>query len=56
VRARMADPRLWVAARQFCDLRQTAAFAAEQDHFVVRYHPQTHFCPDATHPAQPHKR
>ncbi len=52
VRARMAGPRLWVADRQFCDLRQTAAFAAEQDHFVVRYHPKTHFCPDPTHGTQ----
>jgi Transposase DDE domain len=52
VRARRAGPRLGVADRQFCDLRQTAAFAAEQDHFVVRSHPKTHFCPDATRPAQ----
>jgi len=36
VRARMAGPRLWVADRQCCDLRQTAAFTAEQDHCVVR--------------------
>jgi hypothetical protein len=60
VRARMAGPRVWVADRQFCDLRQTAAFAAEQDHFVVRYHPKTHFCPDPTHGTQsghaPHGR
>jgi DDE family transposase len=53
VRRRMAGPRLWVADRQFCDLTQTAAFAMAQDHFVVRYHPKTHFCPDATRPAQP---
>ena len=53
VRPRVAGPRLWVADRQFCDLTQTAAFAAAGDHFVVRYHPQTHFCPDPTHPAQP---
>jgi hypothetical protein len=53
VRPRVAGPRLWVADRQFCDLTQTAAFAAEADHFVVRYHPKTHFCPDPARPAQP---
>jgi Transposase DDE domain len=51
VRPRLAGPRLWVADRQFCDLTQTAAFAIEADHFVVRYHPKTHFCPDPTRPA-----
>lgn len=51
VRRRIAGPRLWVADSQFCDLTQTAAFAADADHFVVRYHPKTHFCPEATRPA-----
>jgi Transposase DDE domain len=51
-RLRVAGPRLWVADRQFCDLTQTAAFAAEQDHFVVRYHPKTSFSPDTSRPAQ----
>lgn len=48
VRARVAGPRLWVADRQVGDLTQTAAFATEGDHLVVRYHPKTHFCPAAT--------
>ena len=52
VRRHIAGERVWVADRQFCDLTQTAAFAAAQDHFVVRYHPKTHFCPDLTRPAQ----
>jgi hypothetical protein len=52
VRLRVAGLRLWVADSQFCDLTQTAAFAAAQDHFVVRYHPKTHFCPEPTRPAQ----
>lgn len=52
VRLRVTGPRLWVADSQFCDLTQTAAFAAAQDHFVVRYHPKTHFCPDPRRPAQ----
>jgi Transposase DDE domain len=52
VRAHVASARLWVADRQFCDLTQTAAFATGADHFLVRYHPKTHFCPAATHPAQ----
>jgi len=53
VRTRVAGPRLWVADRQFCDLTQTAAFAADRDHCVVRYHPKTHFCPDPLRAAQP---
>jgi hypothetical protein len=53
VRLRVAGPRLWVADSQFCDLTQTAVFAAARDHFVVRYHPKTHFCPDPLRPA-PH--
>jgi hypothetical protein len=53
VRARVGGPRLWLADRQFCDLTQTEAFTAEEgDHFLVRYHPKVHFCPDPTRPAQ----
>ena len=52
VREQVAGRRLWVADRQFCDLTQPAAFAQAGDHFLVRYHPKTPFCPDATHPAQ----
>jgi hypothetical protein len=52
VRTHVAHARLWVADRQFCDLTQTAAFATGGKHFLVRYHPKTHFCPDAMHPAQ----
>jgi hypothetical protein len=53
VRARVSGPRLWVADRQFCDLTQTAAFTeAEGDHFLVRYHPKVHFCPDAQRPVE----
>lgn len=50
--AHVTGARLWVADRQFCDLTQTAAFATGADHFLVRYHPKTHFCPAATRPAQ----
>jgi Transposase DDE domain len=53
VRSHLAGKRVWVADRQFCDLRQTAAFTAAQDHFVVRSHPKTHFCPELTRPV-PH--
>ncbi len=51
VRRRVAGPRLWVADSQFCDLTQPAAFATDTDHFLVRYHPKTPFCPDPTRPA-----
>jgi Transposase DDE domain len=52
VRTQVGGTRLWVADRQFCDLTQTAAFALNEDHFLVRYHPKTHFCPDPTRLAQ----
>lgn len=42
---------LWMADRQFCDLTQPAAFAQRPgDHFLVRYHPRTKFCPDPVQP------
>jgi hypothetical protein len=52
VRAQVVGSRLWVADRQFCDLTQSAAFVSEGDHCLVRYHPKTSFCPEATWPAQ----
>jgi hypothetical protein len=52
VREQVAGARLWGADRQFGDLPQTAAFALGEEHFLVRYHPKTHFCPDSTRPAQ----
>jgi hypothetical protein len=52
VREQVAGSRLWVADRQFCDLTQPAAFATGEDHCLVRYHPKTPFCPDATWPVQ----
>jgi DDE family transposase len=53
VRSRVPGARLWLADRQFCDLTQTEAFtAAAGDHFLVRYHPKVHFCPDPARPAQ----
>jgi hypothetical protein len=50
VRAQVAGPRLWVSDRQFCDLTQPAVYAADGDHYVVRYHPKTAFCRDETQP------
>lgn len=50
VRARAPGCRLWVADRQFCDLRQAEAFTEAGDHFVVRYHPKTQFHPDPARP------
>jgi hypothetical protein len=52
VRAHVPGARLGVADRQFGALTQTAAFATGADHFLVRSHPKTHFCPAATRPAQ----
>ena len=50
VRAQLAGPRLWVGDRQFCDLTQPGVFAAEGDHFAVRYHSKTPFYPDPEQP------
>jgi hypothetical protein len=52
VREQVVGRRLWVADRQFCDLTQPAAFATDDDHFLVRYHPKTPFCPAPTRAAQ----
>lgn len=52
VREQVSGKRLWVADRQFCDLTQPAAFAQGDDHFLVRYHPKTPFCPDPARPMQ----
>lgn len=46
VRQRLPGPHLWVGDRLFCDLKQMGRFAANGDHFVVRYHSKVHFHPD----------
>jgi|GEM_PF-3084834 len=46
VRERMSQRRLFIADSQFCDLIQPRRFQEEGDHFLVRYHPKTHFYPD----------
>lgn len=48
VRQVVTGPRLWVADRQFCDLIQPRRFAADGDHFVIRYGHNTSFHPDPT--------
>jgi hypothetical protein len=48
VRRRVAGPRLWVADRQFADLVQTAHFAQNGDHFLVRYNKKLRFYADAS--------
>jgi hypothetical protein len=53
VRHSTADqPRLWVGDRAFCDLQQIPVLKAEGDHFLLRYHPKTHFHPDEERAAQ----
>ena len=52
VREQVSGRRLWVADRQFCDLTQPAAFAQDDDQFLVRYHSKTPFYPDPAQPAQ----
>jgi Transposase DDE domain len=45
-------PRLWVGDRAFCDLQQIPVLKAQGDHFLLRYHPKTHFHPDEKRTAQ----
>src|SRR5438132_2887955 len=52
VRPLLPGPRLAVADRQFCDLIQMERFAADNDHFAVRYCKKVHFHPDPERPAQ----
>jgi hypothetical protein len=47
----VSGPRLWVLARQFCDLMQTARGSEGGDHFLIRYHKKVQFCPDPPQPA-----
>jgi hypothetical protein len=52
VRRRVVGPRLWLADRQFADLVQTAYFAQENDHFLVRYNKKLKFHPDTSREPQ----
>jgi hypothetical protein len=52
VRQRSAGVRLWMADRQFADLVQTAHFAKEDDHFLVRYNKKVHFHEDLSRKPQ----
>ena len=50
VRASLPGPFLHVADRGFCDLKQTAVFAAEGNHFLVRWNQKLHFHRDTRQP------
>jgi hypothetical protein len=51
VRGLVGGPRLWIVDSGFCDLTQTAHFAAEAgDEFIVRYHPKVRFDRDPSRP------
>jgi hypothetical protein len=51
-RQAVAGPRLWVADRQFCDLDQPGRFAADDDHFLIRFSHKTSFAADPQRPAR----
>jgi hypothetical protein len=51
-RQAVGGPRLWVADSQFCDLDQTALFAQDADHFLVRFTRRNSFTPDPCRPAR----
>ena len=46
----MPGPRLHVGDRGFCDLKQTASFTEEGDHFLVRWNQKLHFHRDTSRP------
>jgi hypothetical protein len=52
VRATVPGPRLWVADRQFCDLEQPGRFAADGDHYLIRFSLKTGFHPDPQRPGR----
>jgi hypothetical protein len=52
-REAVAGPRLWVADRQFGDLKQPGRFLQEGDHILIRYSKITSFHPDPDRPARP---
>jgi hypothetical protein len=43
VRERATRRRLWIADRQFCDLRQPVLFAEGGDAYLIRFHPKNSF-------------
>jgi hypothetical protein len=52
LRSRYHGPRLWLADRQFADLVQTAHFARDDDHFLVRYNKKLKYYADSSRPAR----
>ena len=50
IRQRSSRRRLWIADRQFCDLTQPVRFAANDEAFLIRYHPKNKFHRDAQRP------
>ena len=52
LRSRYQGPRLFVADRQFADLVQTAHFARDEDHFLVRYNKKLKFYADSSRPSR----
>ncbi len=48
IRQRIDGPRLFVADRGFCDLRQADRFREDGDHFIFRYHPHVIFHRDTS--------
>ncbi|HTU88943.1 MAG TPA: transposase [Gemmataceae bacterium] len=50
VRAAVTGPRLWLADRQFCDLEQPQRFAADGDHYLIRFSLKTSFEADPSRP------
>lgn len=43
VRERSKRRRLWIADRQFCDLRQPRLFSEKNDAYLIRFHPKNSF-------------
>jgi hypothetical protein len=50
VRRVLSGPRLFVGDRQFCNLEHLPLYLEQGDHFLIRYHANVKFVPDASRP------
>jgi hypothetical protein len=52
IRAVVPGPRIFVGDRQFCCLNHMGLYVAEEDHFLIRYHPKASFTQDPKRPVR----
>lgn len=52
IREVVPGPRIFVGDRQFCCLNHMGLYVAEEDHFLIRYHPKASFHRDPERPVR----